>query len=110
MWGRNDPFFLPAGAEAYRCDIPAAEIHLVDAGHFPLETHLDEIAGIIRAFLAKTLDTAQGTALFGELGEATVWFNRRSKARISPSVCRSNRYQPNSGIRQRYHGSESCWF
>ncbi len=71
VWGKNDPFFLPAGAEAYRRDLPDAEIHLVDAGHFPLETHLDEIATIIRAFLARTLDTAQGQALFGELGEAS---------------------------------------
>ncbi len=59
VWGRNDPFFLPQGAEAFRRDVPDAEIHLVDAGHFPLETHLDEIAGIIRAFLARKLDAAQ---------------------------------------------------
>jgi pimeloyl-ACP methyl ester carboxylesterase/alkylhydroperoxidase family enzyme len=67
VWGKNDPFFLPAGAEAFRRDLPQAEIHFVDAGHFPLETHLDEIAGIIRAFLARTLDTAQGANLFGPL-------------------------------------------
>jgi AhpD family alkylhydroperoxidase len=69
VWGRNDPFFLPAGAEAYRRDIPDAEVHFVDAGHFPLETHLDEVAGFVRAFLARTLDAAQGPALFGVLGE-----------------------------------------
>ena len=67
VWGRNDPFFLPAGAEAYRRDIPSAEVHFLDAGHFPLETHLEEVAGIIRAFLARTLDVAQGRALFGDL-------------------------------------------
>ncbi|MFP6560161.1 alpha/beta fold hydrolase [Paraburkholderia sp. B3] len=72
VWGKNDPFFVPPGAEAFRRDIPDAEIHFVDAGHFPLETHLDEIAGIIRAFLARTLDKAQGRALFGELNEAAV--------------------------------------
>ncbi len=71
VWGKNDPFFLPQGAEAYRRDLPDAEIHFVDAGHFTLETHLDEIAGIIRAFLARKLDVAQGTALFGELSEAS---------------------------------------
>jgi len=71
VWGKNDPFFLPQGAEAYRRDLPDAEVHLVDAGHFPLETHLDEVAGIVRAFLARTLDGAQGRALFGELGEAS---------------------------------------
>ncbi|HVI88961.1 MAG TPA: alpha/beta fold hydrolase [Dongiaceae bacterium] len=70
VWGRNDPFFLPPGAEAYRRDIPDAEVHFVDAGHFPLETHLDEVAAIVRAFLARTLDVVQGPALFGMLNEA----------------------------------------
>jgi pimeloyl-ACP methyl ester carboxylesterase len=37
VWGRNDPFFLPAGAEAYKRDIPAAEVHFYDTGHFALE-------------------------------------------------------------------------
>ncbi|MFC5860683.1 alpha/beta fold hydrolase [Acidicapsa dinghuensis] len=72
VWGRNDPFFLPQGAEAYRRDVPDAEIHLLEAGHFVLEAHLDEVAGIIRGFLARTLDTAQGKALFGELNDASV--------------------------------------
>ncbi len=71
VWGKNDPFFLPQGAEAFRRDLPDVEVHLVDAGHFPLEAHLDEVAGIVRAFLARTLDMAQGPALFGELGEAS---------------------------------------
>ena len=52
-WGKNDAHFLPAGAEAYRRDLPKAEVHLVDAGHFALETHADEIAGLMRAFLGK---------------------------------------------------------
>ena len=39
VWGKNDPFFLPAGAEAFRRDVPDAEIHLLDAGHFALETN-----------------------------------------------------------------------
>jgi pimeloyl-ACP methyl ester carboxylesterase/alkylhydroperoxidase family enzyme len=64
VWGRHDPFFLPAGAEAFRRDLPDAEIRFVEAGHFPLETHLDEVALIVRAFLARTVDT-QGAALFG---------------------------------------------
>ncbi len=72
VWGKNDPFFLPAGAEAFRRDLPHAEVRFVDAGHFPLETHLDEVAGIIRAFLARTLDEAQGEALFGKLDQASV--------------------------------------
>jgi pimeloyl-ACP methyl ester carboxylesterase len=51
VWGRNDPFFLPAGAEAFRRDIPQAEVRLLDTGHFALETHADEIAEAIRGFL-----------------------------------------------------------
>jgi pimeloyl-ACP methyl ester carboxylesterase len=53
VWGRNDPFFLPAGAEAFRRDNPKAEIHLLDAGHFALESRGPEIATIIRDFLAR---------------------------------------------------------
>jgi pimeloyl-ACP methyl ester carboxylesterase len=55
VWGKNDPFFIPPGAEAYRRDIPDAEIHLLDAGHFALETHSFEIAGYIRDFLGRKL-------------------------------------------------------
>lgn len=53
VWGRNDPFFLPAGAEAYRRDISAAEIRFFDTGHFALETHAVEIGSTIRDFLAR---------------------------------------------------------
>ncbi|MDE1906546.1 MAG: carboxymuconolactone decarboxylase family protein, partial [Rhodospirillales bacterium] len=69
VWGKNDPFFLPPGAEAFRRDIPDAEIHFLDAGHFVLETHLDEAAAIIRNFLTRVLDAEQGEALFGTLEE-----------------------------------------
>ena len=55
VWGSNDPFFLPAGAEAFRRDIEGADVRFFDTGHFALETHSDEIATAIRAFLAKTL-------------------------------------------------------
>lgn len=55
VWGRNDPFFLPAGAEAYRRDLPEAEVHLLDTGHFALETHHAEIAGLMRDFLGRTM-------------------------------------------------------
>jgi pimeloyl-ACP methyl ester carboxylesterase len=51
IWGRNDPFFLPAGAEAYRRDLPNAEIRFLDTGHFALETHAREIADAIGGFL-----------------------------------------------------------
>ena len=51
IWGRNDPFFLPPGAESYRRDLPEAEIQFLDTGHFALETHAHEIADAIRRFL-----------------------------------------------------------
>jgi pimeloyl-ACP methyl ester carboxylesterase len=51
IWGRNDPFFLPAGAEAFQRDIPAADVQLLDTGHFALETHAAEIATAMRKFL-----------------------------------------------------------
>jgi pimeloyl-ACP methyl ester carboxylesterase len=51
IWGKNDPFFLPAGAEAFKRDIPTAIVRFVDSGHFALETHAAEIAATIRDFL-----------------------------------------------------------
>jgi pimeloyl-ACP methyl ester carboxylesterase len=57
VWGKNDPFFLPAGAEAFKRDNPEAEIHLIDAGHFALESRGPEIAGIIREFLGRKLQS-----------------------------------------------------
>ena len=55
VWGANDPFFLPAGAEAFRRDLPRAEVRFIEAGHFALETHGREIADHIRDFLERTL-------------------------------------------------------
>lgn len=52
VWGKNDPFFLPAGAEAFQRDIPNAQVRFLDTGHFALETHADEIAQAIHSFLA----------------------------------------------------------
>jgi len=52
VWGRNDPFFLPAGAEAFKRDIPGAVVRFFDTGHFALETHASEIVTSIRDFLA----------------------------------------------------------
>ncbi|MEK1896448.1 MAG: alpha/beta hydrolase [Rhizobium sp.] len=51
IWGDKNPFFLPAGAEAFKRDLPNAEIHLLDTGHFALETHSREIATAIADFL-----------------------------------------------------------
>jgi len=53
IWGKNDPFFVPAGAEAFRKDIPDAEVRFLDTGHFAIETHPVEIADAIREFLEK---------------------------------------------------------
>jgi pimeloyl-ACP methyl ester carboxylesterase len=53
VWGSNDPFFLPAGAEAFKRDIPDADVRFVPTGHFALETHATEIAAAIREFLAR---------------------------------------------------------
>src|SRR5215475_4241665 len=55
VWGKNDPFFLPPGAEAFKRDNPSAEVHFFDTGHFALETHSNEIAGLIREFLDRKL-------------------------------------------------------
>ncbi len=54
VWGKNDPFFLPAGAEAFTRDIPNAEVRFFDTGHFALETHCDDIATAIRDFLSRS--------------------------------------------------------
>jgi len=51
VWGKNDPFFLPVGAEAFKRDIKKAEVKYLDTGHFALETHCDEIAAAIQQFL-----------------------------------------------------------
>jgi pimeloyl-ACP methyl ester carboxylesterase len=51
VWGRNDPFFLPAGAEAFKRDLPDARVEFLDTGHFALETHAAEIADAILGFL-----------------------------------------------------------
>ncbi len=52
IWGKNDPFFIPAGAEAFRRDLPGAEVRFLDTGHFAIETHVVEIADAMTAFLA----------------------------------------------------------
>src|SRR6185437_10053139 len=53
VWGKNDPFFLPAGAQAFQRDIPGAVVRLLDTGHFALETHAAEIAAEIRDFIPR---------------------------------------------------------
>jgi len=65
IWGKNDPFFLPAGADAFRQDNPAAEVHFYDTGHFALETHGPEIADTIVGFLGRKLGVTSSIAQSG---------------------------------------------
>ncbi len=62
VWGKNDPFFLPAGAEAFKRDIPGALIRFFDTGHFALETHAAEIAAAIGGFLVGSIGSGSASA------------------------------------------------
>ena len=62
VWGKNDPFFLPSGAEAFRRDNPHAEVRFYDTGHFALETHAAEIASAIDDFLGRVLASRTSAA------------------------------------------------
>jgi len=62
VWGKNDPFFLPPGGEAFKRDNPNAEVHFFDTGHFALETHSREIGSAILEFLNKTLSNQRNAA------------------------------------------------
>src|SRR5262245_25064737 len=55
IWGKHDPYFIPAGAEAFRRDNPNASVQFLDTGHFALETHVEEITLAMRTFLAKAI-------------------------------------------------------
>ena len=55
VWGRHDPAFVPAGAAAYQRDLPDAQVHLLDTGHFALETHAREVAALVSPFLEGAL-------------------------------------------------------
>lgn len=55
VWGRNDEIFGPDGARAFSRDLPDAQVHLLDAGHFALESHLEEMVALIRPFLRSAL-------------------------------------------------------
>jgi len=54
VWGRCEASFDPSEPESYRRDVPAAQVHIVDGGHFVLDTASDEIATLVRGFLAST--------------------------------------------------------
>lgn len=55
IWGKNDPFFIPPGAEAYKRDLPNATVQFLDTGHFALETHVEEVALAMRELLGKSV-------------------------------------------------------
>lgn len=55
VWGRNDPIFIPAGAEAFKEWVSDAEVELIDGGHFVLESHTEEVVKLVRSFLDKKL-------------------------------------------------------
>lgn len=59
VWGRNDEIFGPAGAEAFRKDVPHARIELMDGGHFLLESHLDDVVRVIDEWRSETFDMAR---------------------------------------------------
>ncbi len=62
VWGKNDPFFLPQGAEAFKRDNPTAVVQFYDTGHFALETHNQEIAATIMNFLDRNLRSRASAA------------------------------------------------
>jgi pimeloyl-ACP methyl ester carboxylesterase len=64
IWGKNDPFFIPAGAEAFRKDLPNAKIQFLDTGHFAIETHVAEIASAMKQFF-------DANGISGRGGEST---------------------------------------
>src|SRR5215472_4127967 len=72
VWGQNDPFFLPAGAKAFSRDNPKAEVHFYDTGHFALETHANEIATEIRAFLRRSKEQQSRERDIASAGEPIV--------------------------------------
>ena len=63
-WGKNDGIFTLAGAELYKRDIPDAELHLLDTGHFALEEEVDRIASLMREFLDRTINQNQALKAF----------------------------------------------
>jgi len=55
IWGKHDPFFIPAGAEAFLRDNPKASVEFLDTGHFALETHVEEVALAMWHFLGANI-------------------------------------------------------
>lgn len=83
VWGKNDPFFVPPGAEAFKRDNPNAEVKLFDTGHFALETHVTEIAREILDFLGRKLAR---TASVGWWAVPILMFSERPRT-LGKSQC-----------------------
>ena len=60
IWGKNDPFFIPAGADAFQKDVPNAKVQFLDTGHFAIETHVVEIAAAMKEFLENSMGQDAG--------------------------------------------------
>jgi len=119
VWGRNDPFFLPAGAEAFKRDIPDADVRFVDTGHFALETHAEEIATAIAEFLTQresySIASADGepVAITVERlddGEASPYLTGELRAgdKLAALASRQGGYSSRRGGRQRGLGCPSA--
>lgn len=63
VWGKHDPAFIEQGALAFRRDLPAAEVHILDGGHFVMDTRLDEVTALTRAFLRKLAPASAGASV-----------------------------------------------
>jgi pimeloyl-ACP methyl ester carboxylesterase len=87
VWGRNDPLFITAGAESFKRDLPEAEIHLLDAGHFALDERTDEIAGLILQFLGRQRRELASHRLSRKCGAVGTTIRCRPRA----DSCRSKR-------------------
>jgi pimeloyl-ACP methyl ester carboxylesterase len=90
VWGKNDPTFVPTGAEAFKRDAPGAEVHLYDTGHFALETHLHEIAGTIGDFLRRKVEHRPATS-GGISHPARTQSSARSQAHSVPATDATSR-------------------
>ncbi len=97
VWGKNDPFFLPAGAEAFKRDIPNATVRFFDTGHFALETHAAEIAAAIRDFLPALTPRRRESARLRARGHV-----RAGSARHDPPPW-SSRRNANAELRSHRH-------
>ena len=106
-WGKNNPFFLRGGAEAFNHDIPA-EVRFFDAGHFALETHREEISALVYNSLSRYRRDPQGAALQTPRGFVSFVEFRSKFINIDEVVCLSAvaRWSPIPRYGTRHHNRE----